>query len=123
MATRAVAQIKFARVYQPGCFWPGDKPQNPGHHVGIDIKDAGGGVECRAAPFAAAVKPRKDDRPLQAGRNELASVPKLAQVRQHRLVGRRRPVRHNGRGEFLARKRRGQQREGLCGRRLFALNV
>ncbi len=54
MARRALAAIERG-------IGVGDQAHDPRHLVGVDVEQAGGGIEGATAPLGAAVNARKDD--------------------------------------------------------------
>ena len=97
----------------------GRDAQDPRHLIRVDVEQAGFGVECGAAPFAAAVESGEDDGSLRTWGRELVTADDGAEALQRGLVGFRGARGEHVLGENLPRERSGLQRQGLFGGKLF----
>ena len=100
------------------------KSAGPGEVVGVDVDDAGAGVDSGASPLRAAIEAGKDDGlAVGAERNKLALAAVGAKLALGPGMGFGGARGEHVLGEALAGEGRGERRYGLGGRGLFAGNI
>src|SRR6478672_6132983 len=112
MADRALALVNTFSAELVGCI--GGQLRVPGNVVGIDIQNAGFGIECWSSPFSATVESRENDcRLLRVEGNKLSCALERSKLCDRPLVRLRRSVGQHVFGQDLARIRCGLRRKAL----------